>query len=177
MIDEVFAFFISATYSRSDFSYRVSLLRELLEFAFFTKQSQSVTSDTISAFATSSNTATQDIEFLRLMPLTALAAFTATTFYADLDELTKKGASAPTFSLSVPVSFSPKEITDIGLWARETLNSETLLELNVDPSLAAGCQFAWGNKLHDFSLDSYFGEHDTELKAAILQSVVPSNVT
>ncbi len=50
MTNGLLGIFIEHTYSRSDFAYRISLLREFLEFIFFTKHDARVGNDAIEQF-------------------------------------------------------------------------------------------------------------------------------
>ena len=91
------------TYSRSDFAYRLNLIREFLEFVFFTKRDVRASREVVGAFASHSNNPTADIAYLQSLPSSFLETFTQESFYATLDQLAEECTQLQTLSLTLPV--------------------------------------------------------------------------
>ena len=169
MTNGLLGIFIEHTYSRSDFAYRISLLREFLEFIFFTKHDARVGNDAIEQFTAYSKKSVADIAFLRTLPPSFLEAFTQESFYEILNRLSEESKQLKILSLTVPVIFARADIDALGSWAREAIGPDLLIEIDVDPAIAVGCHVAWNNQLHDFSFDHYLRKSQTALHEKITQ--------
>ncbi len=157
------------TYSRSDFAYRLSLVRELLEYLFFIKRSVSVTTETVKEFAAQSKKPLEDIAFLQSLPASFLTAFTQDSFYHQLDELVLASRQLQTLSLTVPVALTRADVEAIGRWAHEHVDPRLLIDIDIDPSIAVGCRIGWSNRLYDFSFEHYLTVQKKELQARFAQ--------
>ena len=163
--------FTEHTYSRTDFAYGVSLLREFFEFIFFTKHDASASRDGIEHFAAYSKKPLADIVFLRTLPSSFLGAFTQESLYEMLNRLSEDAKQLKTLSLTVPIALSRADVEAIGMWAHREVDLDLLIDVDVDPSIAVGCRLVWNNQLHDFSFDHYLTENQTALHERFAQSV------
>ena len=165
------------TYSRSDFAYRVSLIRELLEYTFYTKHDSSVRSDTIDSFFTQSKRSTADSSFIRALPSSFFEIFEPENFYKTLDTLTNESKQMQSFPLTVPVAFTQADVDVIGAWVRQAIAPDALIDIDIDPHVGAGCRFVWDNQRHDYSFNHYFDEKRTLLAQKLFRSradVIPA---
>lgn len=71
--------------------------------------------------------------------------------------------SAPVLHMSFAAEASRKFTTEIILWLRTNIQSDVLLDVGLEPNIAAGCILRTPSKQYDFSLRARFKE-----KAAML---------
>jgi hypothetical protein len=64
--------------------------------------------------------------------------------------------SAPVLHMSFAGEASRKFTTEIVLWLRTNLQPDVLLNIGLEPNIAAGCVLRTPNKLYDFSLRARF---------------------
>ena len=162
---------VATTYSRADLAYRIGLLREFLEFAFFSSNTTEITKDVLAAFEEKGH-AVADIEFLRTLPLTFFETFTKESFYAELDALTVQSQKLPTLTLTVPVVLDLASREALGVWVRKEVGPEVLLEISTDAGIATGCQIVWGNTLYDFGFD-----HALHTTKSVVEKNIAERVT
>ena len=76
-------------------------------------------------------------------------------------------ATAPTIHMSFAVDPSSGFTAKIVTWLREQVHPLALLQLGLQPSIAAGCIVRTNNKVFDFSLRQAFDAHRSMLVEAI----------
>lgn len=162
--------FTEHAYSRADFAQSISLVREFFEFIFFTKRNASASKDGIEQFAAYSKKPLADIAFLRALPSSFLDAFTQESLYETLNRLSEDSKQLKTLSLTVPIVLSRADVVAIGIWAHQEVDPDLLLDVAVNPSIAAGCRLVWNNRLYDFSLDRYLTENQAALHERFAQA-------
>lgn len=72
-----------------------------------------------------------------------------------MDRLKEIYAQAPSFHISFAAEPSPKAVEKILLWLRQNVHAQTLLQVGLQPSIAAGCVLRTTNKVFDMSLKSH----------------------
>lgn len=73
----------------------------------------------------------------------------------DLSERLKKmQTDVPSLNISFAAEPSPKAFEQILLWFRNNVHPHTLIQIGLQPSIAAGCVLRTPNKIFDFSLAS-----------------------
>ncbi|MGH7142322.1 MAG: hypothetical protein ACREF5_02525 [Candidatus Saccharimonadales bacterium] len=77
--------------------------------------------------------------------------------------LTKLVTDAPVVNISFAVDPSSAFLLKIIQWFRRNIHQYILLQVGLEPSIAAGCVVRTTNQYHDFSLRAYFKEHKDEL--------------
>ena len=85
-----------------------------------------------------------------------------------LEELLRK---APAIRMSFATDPSPKTLEPVLVWLRTNIHPQLLLELGLQPSLAAGCMVRTPNKIYDFSLRTYLEKQSQFLTAMVTESV------
>jgi hypothetical protein len=156
MIDQLLAPIAEHAYRRSDVAYRLSLVREFLEYIFFTKRETGANKENVEAFIVETKKPAADATFLRALPPTFLSAFTQESFYSLIDQCAEAANHMKTLSLSVPVSFTPADIEVLGTWVQKEVEPHVLIDVDVDPDIIVGCRIGWENRLHDYSFDHFF---------------------
>ncbi len=81
-----------------------------------------------------------------------------------LDELSVK---APVVHISFAVDPSAPFMAKITSWFRENIDHLVLVNVGLEPTIAAGCTVRTDNLFHDFSLRSHFDEQKTLLISRI----------
>ena len=155
--DTMFSAILHNTYTRADFYRRVDFLRELLEHYFFDPVArESGRTHVIRTYRDGGIEAGQsDREAIIAWGEDTLNMLDAGNMHERIKELKHAAAALPKFVLYVPVHLSPANISMLGIWCREHLRPDILLDVHIDPSTTGGCAFADSSSYHDFSL-SYF---------------------
>lgn len=168
MMNPVLTALIPTTYRQSDLAYRLGLLREFLEFCFFTQQRPAIDAEAINAFASSAAHDARDISFLRAIPTDLFASFASGTFHTVLDQALVEAKMLPTVRLTVALVLPTEEVVVLGQWARGVIGPQVMLEFSVDPEIGAGCQVLWLDTIHDYSL-----EQQLQVQEGMLQAQLP----
>jgi F0F1-type ATP synthase delta subunit len=74
-----------------------------------------------------------------------------TKLLAGLDEVYK---NAPSMHISFAVEPAPKALEKILLWLRQNIHPQALVQVGLQPAIAAGCKLRTANKVFDMSLRS-----------------------
>ncbi len=155
------------TFRQSDLAYRLGLLREFLEFCFFTQQSTSASAAAIAPFSAVGRHGLGDIGFLQKLSPEVFASFQSGSFHAVLDQALREAKALPTLRLTVAVVLPTEEVTVLGQWARQAVGERIMLELSVDPEIAAGCQLLWHDTIHEYSLGTRLRKNEAQLAERI----------
>ena len=172
MLGSLFQTIVRHTYTRSDFLYRMSLLKEFLEFIFFVDQKYIVNQESLSKFIQQNKKTSKDLEFLTQLSQSSLALFTKDSFYDSLDKMSEESKQLETLSLVLAIELPAAALERIGTWARRVIAKDILLEISIDPSITAGCQIILKKALHDFSFAHYIQKNADKLHSNIILSRV-----
>jgi F0F1-type ATP synthase delta subunit len=71
------------------------------------------------------------------------------------DQLNLVLGKAPLLHISFAAEPSPKSLERILVWFRTNIHPQALLQVGLQPTIAAGCMLRTSNKLFDMSLRSY----------------------
>lgn len=71
--------------------------------------------------------------------------------------------NAPLFHISFAAEPSPKALESILAWLRTNIHPQILLEVGLQPAIAAGCVLRTPNKLFDMSLSTYVKKQEPYL--------------
>jgi F0F1-type ATP synthase delta subunit len=161
--------FTKETYRRSDFAYRLSVVREFFEYAFFTKRVTQASVSLVDDFVASTSKTPAEAVFLKSLPDNFLSAVTQASFYNALDTLEADYKKLDTITLTVPVLFSENDIAEIGQWVRREIAEDLVLECTVDASIIAGCRVVWRAHVYDFSFEHYFEKARENIRAKLVE--------
>lgn len=161
---------VEHTFSRSDFAYRIGVLKEFLEFLFFASKGTQVTKETVDAFEKEGHPVA-DVAFLRSLPESFFAGLTKDSFHKELDQLADAAAKLPTLSLTIPVMLDAENRDAVGAWVRKELGKEVVLDIASDPEVSVGCQIVWHDKLHDFGFDHYLDASREKVDETIARAI------
>lgn len=95
-----------------------------------------------------------------------------------VDQLTKIRDHAPTVHISFAAEPSPKVAETILSWLRSNVHRYALLQIGLQPAIAAGCVLRTPNKIFDMSLGATLQKQTPYLlsliKGAVLDTPVPA---
>jgi hypothetical protein len=80
---------------------------------------------------------------------------------------------APVIHISFASEASRRFTTELILWLRANFDSEMLVEIGLEPNMAAGCVVRTSNKVFDFSLGKYLEQKREMMMDLILNSAPP----
>jgi len=84
--------------------------------------------------------------------------------YNTLNEIMGR---APLIHISFASEASPKALDKIIDWLRNNIHPQTLLQVGLQPNIAAGCVVRTPSKVFDLSLRNYLRSHEPDLVALI----------
>jgi len=87
------------------------------------------------------------------------------------DELDRLIQQAPNIHISFASEPSPKTLEPVLVWLRANIHPQIMLQVGLQPSIAAGCTVRTANKIFDFSLRSYL-EKQSQYLAALVSGAV-----
>lgn len=88
-----------------------------------------------------------------------------------LDGLKRVQAQAPKLHISFAADPSPKAMERIITWLRSNIHPQTLVQVGLQPSIAAGCIVRTPNKVFDMSLRSSLKKQEPYLVKLIVGAV------
>jgi len=87
------------------------------------------------------------------------------------DQLAAVYKEAPNFHISFAVEASPKSLERILTWMRQSIHPQLLLQVGLQPTIAAGCVLRTTNKIFDMSLRARLNSQTEYLAQLIKESV------
>ena len=90
------------------------------------------------------------------------------------DALTAIVNQAPSLNISFASEPSPKSLEQILTWFRTNIHPQTLLQVGLQPNIAAGCVLRTPNQVFDMSLRAHFKEQEPYL-AKLIGGVASGN--
>jgi hypothetical protein len=169
MNQDILRLFTKETYRRSDFAYRLSVVREFFEYAFFTKRVTHASVSLVDDFVASTSKTPAEAAFLKSLPDSFLSTVTQASFYNTLETLESDYKKLDTITLTVPVFFPENDVTEIGQWIRREIAEDLVLECTVDPAVIAGCRVVWHAHVYDFSFEHYFEKARANVRAKLVE--------
>lgn len=151
MDQEILTTILKNTFSLTQFNSRVKLLKSNLLKIFFGGNGDG-------------NLPAMQAEWLKSLPESFYQKFNKDNVYNIFSALEKMGAKLPI--LTIYLTFEPDDVTlsQLGLFSRKTFGFLTLLlDIKIDPKLAAGCALVWKGVYRDYSLHAKIEEKRNEI--------------
>ncbi|MGM0482273.1 MAG: hypothetical protein ACQEP6_00195 [Patescibacteria group bacterium] len=152
---DLFKVIFSNTYTYTDFRYRLSVLREFVEYLLYTKEEGSLSvMEKFDRFSGEKGMSYEDIKFFKEWGESVFrkAAFEG-DIYKTLEHIEERFKESPLFILRAPVIFSKEDQRYFGKWVRENVDGRAFIKIKVDESINAGCVFSWSNDQYDMSFE------------------------
>lgn len=148
------------TYSQGELYRRLGILRECIEYAVYTNTGLSQVEECENFLAKVEDQ--DNAEAVRKWGAAVFDAFNQQNTSDLLHELQEKAHAMPLLIVYIPVEFPPEEVTKLGVWCRENVHEDIVLELHIEPTVVGGCAFVWNDTYHDFS---FHGRREAVLSA------------
>ncbi|OGG11424.1 hypothetical protein A2Z00_05570 [Candidatus Gottesmanbacteria bacterium RBG_13_45_10] len=154
---------LASSFSKADLHRRLRLLREYLEQRFYAPEK----SLTLQDFLNEKNVDKDDQQIMLSWGESFYNGFTKETAYDVLDHMAARAKELPTMNLYVPFTPDGKEMMKLGIWVRDNVDKNVLVDIHVDPSTFGGCSFAWNGIYHDYSLRHMMGLKMNEIRKVL----------
>lgn len=84
-----------------------------------------------------------------------------------IEQLDAVYKEAPSFHISFAVEASPRSLERILVWLRENIHPQVLLQVGLQPAIAAGCMLRTTNRIFDMSLRKHLNSQTDYLTELI----------
>jgi len=158
-VEDLFSTIFASTYTTADFHRRVGLLRSFFEKKFFASGGGL----TIQEFLIGADVSQTEVNFYLKLGDDFYNSFTKDTVYSLLDGIEAELKNNAVVLFYVPFRMPADEVAKLGLWMRENLPVNVILDLKIDPSAFGGCFFVWNGTHHDYSLRYYLAKQKDEI--------------
>lgn len=146
--------FISNTFTKSQVSHRLALLKHFLEYSFFSSQ-ENITLKRIEDYLEEKKEPKEVIVSFLQWGEDFYGNFNDSNLYNLISQIEEEIKKFPVIYLYVPVNLNSGNVERIGKWLRQNVEKNILMEIKIDFMTAGGCGFVWNNTYYDFSF-SYF---------------------
>jgi hypothetical protein len=146
-MNDILPTILLSSFTKSDILRRIHFLRSYLEVVHFKKSDSSIQDFLISKNATKS-----DVEAITSWKIDTKGSFGREDLYQTIEKLLKTIEQLPSVTLFVPFEPDSTSVTKIGLWAREHINTQIIIDLRLDPEAVGGAKLAWNGHFGDYSL-------------------------
>ncbi len=163
MDERILQTLLQNSYTHSELLHKVGIIKEFLEFIFFTKDRSEVDKSLIKEWESEGSVEQKGLALLKTFSEDFWKLFSRDSFYKVLDSVSEDIKELSVFPLVIPVDLPEQNIVEIGKWVRSEIDKKMLLDIDIDQSLSVGCQFVWEDRLHDFSLSHFFNKQQKEI--------------
>jgi len=158
-------------YTEREFRHTLSVLQAFLESRLFSSShGTSIREQLRSFFETRKNE-----EYAKIVLDRAgddfYQVFTVKNAYDVLQGIERSIELLPIVTLYVPIELPHQSVSDIGKWLRDRVHSQTLMQIIVEPDVAAGCALVKDGIYHDFSFRYFLHTHDQQLLESIHEHI------
>ena len=150
-------------YTTEDAHTVLELLKEFLEFFFFSEHKDASRGEILNAFVKDKSISDVGAGMLRALPAAFWETITRENMYEQIDTFSKYFDSLPRIVLYVPTALPFSEIKKVGQWMHLNVAKDLLMDIKIDPGAIGGCKLAWKGVYHDFSLRYFIKKHKREL--------------
>lgn len=169
MLQELFSFFLSYSFTETQIMRNISLVRRFLEQYFFSKSAGSLI-EKIDLFSQEEELSIPEKELLKKCLTEYESIFSVETFYDAFEDLTAQIRSVTRFVLYTSITLPDEQVKTIALWVRSNIHPRILLDIKTDTSLVGGCAFVWNMKYHDYSIISQFEKNTPRIISFVTDS-------
>ena len=144
---------LTKTFTKADYLRRVTIIREYLESRFF-KDFQG----DFSLYLEKKAVPIKDRKALTHLDGNFFNLITSDNLYLIINGLVESLKDLPTLTLYLAIIVEDDLVNKLGVWFRQNLHPELIMEVRYDPGLVSGCAYVWNNKYHDLSLHHLFNQ-------------------
>ncbi|MCL4338533.1 hypothetical protein M1271_02495 [Patescibacteria group bacterium] len=146
------------SFSKTDILRRLHLIREFLEASFFSGSRESLDS-----FCRRKNLSPLDSQFLFSLGKNFFQSFSSKNMYKILDRIDKEVKNVPAVIMYLPYIPDENEIYKLGLWFKENLKKDMLIEIKNDREKIGGCALSKEGYYNDYSLHHFISKRKSEI--------------
>ena len=150
-------------YTTEDAHTVLELIKEFLEFFFFSEHVEVSHTEIVKTFIKKKNISDAEADMLKALPAQFWETITRENMYEQIDIFAKTFNSLPRIVLYVPTKLPYGEVKKVGQWMHLNVAKDLLMDIKVDPEAIGGCKLAWKGVYHDFSLRYFIKKHKREL--------------
>ena len=150
-------------YTTEDAHTVLELLKEFLEYFFFSEHEAVSHSEILKTFIKEKSVTDTGADMLKALPDQFWETFTRGNMYEQIDTFAKTFNSLPRIVLYVPAKLPYGEVKKVGEWMHSNVTKDLLMDIKVDLRAIGGCKFAWKGVYYDFSLRYFIKKHKREL--------------
>lgn len=156
------------TYTRNQAIKRLRLIKEFLNFAFFTNQTGDDFNTLFEKFKSKylRENALSDIKelnFIHSLGVSFFKLFTPATLHLQLEQLEEQLLKNKTITLHIPFDLPDESVQELGVWFKQNLDATVLFNVVLDPTLIAGCAISFNGNYRDYSIKSKLKNTHTEV--------------
>jgi len=163
---DILTLLLKKSYTKAQIQRRLRILKEFVEHKVYSK-----TTSTLSQFLKKEKYNESDIEVLKEMPEEIFKIFDKKNTYNTFNRLTSLLQETKPIEVYIPYEFDDKETEKLGLWFRNNVSDEAILEPHTDPALLGGCAVAMDGVYKNYSLRYYIDKYRDKIRKIIEDNV------
>ena len=161
-VRQIQAIILTKTYTKTDYLRRVTMIREYLERRIFKEPSLKF-SDYLNQVVASQH----DLEAFSHLDEHFFQLFTRDNLYLLINGLLDSLKTLPVLTLYLAIILDEIQMDELGVWFRQNLNPELIIDVRCNPTLVSGCAYVWNNRYKDLSLHNFLSQ-----KQAIINKII-----
>jgi hypothetical protein len=152
-INTILTLFLKYSPTEGELVRNLNLVKIFLEQYYFIEGHENSFEKTITRVRDLENVTETDLKLLTDIANHHLPFFTKESFYQALDSLGRTLYRLPRIVLQIPVRLDYSSLQKISQWIRSNVSANTLLHIQINPLLVAGCGISWNSMRSEFSVD------------------------
>lgn len=168
---QILSTIIGDTYTVSDLSRRLALIRAYSEHRIFLKSNPK----NLETFLRDKGASELDIEIMTSWNEDFYNYFNKDNLYFVVKNLEVDLKTLVTITVYLPYTPNGEEVVKLGKWFRESLNTDILMDIKVNDQLIGGCAFVWKGIYKEFDLHFFLKKSRKELLNIFESYVKQSN--
>ena len=73
----------------------------------------------------------------------------------------------PVLTLYLAVILDEVQMDELGIWFRNNLNPELIIDVRCNPTIVSGCAYVWNNNYKDLSLHNFLSQKENIINKII----------
>lgn len=158
---------LTNTFAKNSLQHRLKLLREFLEFKYFTPHKNDNLIFLLNEFFINRQESRDEFNALNAWGYDFYNQFSRENFYQKLNEINQVSQTLPEVAVYLPVELPIYDIPKLGTWFRTNVNDRAIIDIKFDRTLIGGCALAFGGNYQDFSLRYYLEKNKEAVRKLI----------
>lgn len=167
---DIFTAILKSTYTKSDFSHRVEILRTYLEIYMYSPEEKI----TLSSFLKNNIVNEQDSAVLTSIGDKFLNFQSRESAHDLIMDLKIGLGNLPILTVYLPFKPEFAEIAKLGIWCRENIDANLLIDLRLERHVMGGCALVWKGVYRDYSLHYYIEKNRDKILGLVSSQPNPT---